>query len=299
MSWNSSHSVGWSDATISTFVGWVQRPEFSKEIFGWTNGIGTSSSDALGFGNSKGQSSAFSALDDPTLWPAVYPMLAFKSYRDALKYLLQHRMNRRFRSNSAVHLTPAFELHSTASSGCSSAPDGPTRCRCNASVHWLGHLVQRLYQRLWVTGWFDASAGGNHRFIRRYYFSGKLFQRLASLARTINMTPCLSWAAFATLQIYYSQGEKESVFLPFGNLFLFIEELFLSAQGFSWCIHGWAECSGQVKVYGLVTLGVWRLLDGVGALGVLDELFEIVGAQEKLGVHGSRPTVSEMENGYS
>jgi hypothetical protein len=40
------------------------------------------------------------------------------------------------------------------------------------------------------------------------------------------MTPCVSWAAFATLKIYNSQGEKESVFLPFGILFLFIEELF-------------------------------------------------------------------------
>jgi hypothetical protein len=56
--------------------------------------------------------------------------------------------------------------------------------------------------------------------------------------------------------IHYSQGEKEIVFLPFGILFLFIEELFLSDQGFSRCIHGLVECSGQVKVCGLVTLGV-------------------------------------------
>jgi hypothetical protein len=46
------------------------------------------------------------------------------------------------------------------------------------------------------------------------------------------------------------------VFLPFGILFLFIEELFLSDQGYSRCMHGLAECSGQVKVCGLVTLGV-------------------------------------------
>jgi hypothetical protein len=46
------------------------------------------------------------------------------------------------------------------------------------------------------------------------------------------------------------------VFLPFGILFLFIEELFLSDQEFSRCIHGLAECLGQVKVCGLVTLGV-------------------------------------------
>jgi hypothetical protein len=144
----------------------------------------------------------------------VYPTFAFKTYRDAPKLLLQHRMNRRLRNNPAVHLTPTFKLHNTVQTGCSSAPDGPTGRRCIASVHWLGHLVQRLFQRmwvtgwsdetsvhwlghlvqrlfqrLWVTGWSDACAGGNHRFIRWYYFSGKLFQRLASLANPINMTP--------------------------------------------------------------------------------------------------------------
>jgi hypothetical protein len=122
---------------------------------------------------------------------------------------------------------------------------------------------------------------GNHWFIRWYYFSGKLFQRLASLARPINMTPCVSWAAFAIPKIYCSQGEMESVFLPFGVLFLFIEEFFRSDQGFSRCIHGLAECSGQVEVCGLVTLGVWQLLNDLGALGVLGELLEIVGASRK------------------
>jgi hypothetical protein len=160
MSWSSSHSVGWTDASVSTFVRWVLWLQFSKQTVGWTDDPSSSSSDALGFGNSKGQSSASSAPDDPTLWPAVYPMLAFKSYRDASKELLQHWMNRHFRFNSAVHPTPVFELHSTAPSGCSSAPDGPTGRRCNASVHWLGHLVQRLYQRLWVTRWSDAFTEG-------------------------------------------------------------------------------------------------------------------------------------------
>jgi hypothetical protein len=54
-----------------------------------------------------------------------------------------------------------------------------------------------------------------------------------------------------------------------------------------------------VKVCGLVSLGDRRLLDSLGALGVLGELLEIVGASRKLGVHGSRPTVLEMDNGYS
>jgi hypothetical protein len=60
-----------------------------------------------------------------------------------------------------------------------------------------------------------------------------------------------------------------------------LRSFFLVIKGFSRCIHGLAECSGQVKVCGLVTLGVWRLLDGLGALGVLGELLEIVGASRK------------------
>jgi hypothetical protein len=45
--------------------------------------------------------------------------------------------------------------------------------------------------------------------------------------------------------------------------------LFLSDHEFSRCIHGLAECSGQVKVCGVVTLGV------------LGELLEIVGASRQ------------------
>jgi hypothetical protein len=125
------------------------------------------------------------------------------------KLLLQHRMNRRLRYNPVVHPTPTFKLHSTTPSGCSSAPDGPTGRRCIASVHWLGHLVQRLFQRLWVTGWSDTCAGGNHRFIRRYYFSGELFQRLAYLARFINMTllPLLSFCHSEELPQQRREGE--------------------------------------------------------------------------------------------
>jgi hypothetical protein len=232
MSWNSSHSVRWTDTIIFTFVEWVQRPKNSKETFGWTNGISSGSSYALGFGNSKGQSSASSAPDDPMLWPVVYPTLAFKSYRDAPKYLLQHRMNRRFRSNPAVHPTPTFKLHSTAPSGCSSAPDSPTGRQCIASVHGLSHLVQRLFQRLWVTGWSDACAGGNHRFIRRYYFSGKLFQCLASLARPINMTPCLSWAAFAIQRSIAAKERRRVCSCHLGFSSSSLKSSFLEIKGF-------------------------------------------------------------------
>jgi hypothetical protein len=60
-----------------------------------------------------------------------------------------------------------------------------------------------------------------------------------------------------------------------------LRAIFLSDQGVSRCIHGLAECSGQVKVWGLVTLGVWRLLDGLGVWRVLGELLEIVGASRQ------------------
>jgi hypothetical protein len=85
----------------------------------------------------------------------------------------------------------------------------------------------------------------------------------------------------------------------FGILFLLFDELFLSDQGFQGAYHDLTEYSGQVKVCGLVTLGDCRLLDSLGALGVLGELLEIVGASRNLGVHDSRSTVPEMENGYS
>jgi hypothetical protein len=78
------------------------------------------------------------------------------------------------------------------------------------------------------------STGGNHRFIRRYYFSGDFFQRLASNARPINKPPASLELPFAILKIHCSQGEKENVLLLFGILFLFIEVFFLvikSVQG--------------------------------------------------------------------
>jgi hypothetical protein len=136
----------------------------------------------------------------------------------------------------------------------------------------LGSVSDRMIQRL-RRDTIGSSDGTT--------FSGNLSQRLASLSRPINMTPCLSWAVFAILKIYYNQGEKDSVFLPFGILFLFVDELFLIDQGVSRCIHGLAECSGQVKVCRLVTFRVWQLLDGPGALGVLGELLGIVGASRK------------------
>jgi hypothetical protein len=129
----------------------------------------------LRFGNSKGQDSAPSAPDDLIPWPTVHPMVAFKTYRDAPKLLLQHRMDRHLDVDSAVHPTVIFETYSTALSEKPSAPDHPTGRQYIASVHCLSFLVQRLYWGLWVIGWSDAVAGGDHRFIRRYYFFRKPF----------------------------------------------------------------------------------------------------------------------------
>jgi hypothetical protein len=39
-SWNSNHSVGWTDALKTTLVGWVLWPRDSKQTVWWTDGIG-------------------------------------------------------------------------------------------------------------------------------------------------------------------------------------------------------------------------------------------------------------------
>jgi hypothetical protein len=150
-------------------------PRDSKQTIGWTDGTGIGSSDALGFGNSKGQGSAPLGPDDLMPWPMVHPTVAFKTYREAPKHLLLHGMVRRLGVDSSVHPTALFETCSTAPSGCSSAPDDPAGRRCIASVHCLSFLVQQLYWGLWVTRWSNACAGGYHRFIRRYYFFRKPF----------------------------------------------------------------------------------------------------------------------------
>jgi hypothetical protein len=139
----------------------------------------------------------------------------------------------------------------------------------------------------------------DHRFIRWYYFSGKLFQQLATLARPMNMTPLrlLSYLCHSEgLQQPRREGDCVLAHLGFSSSWLRSSFLVIKV---SRCIHGLVKCLGQVKVCGLVTLGDWQLLDGLGTLGVLGELLEIVGASRKLGVHGLRPTVPEMENDYS
>jgi hypothetical protein len=150
-------------------------PRDSKQAVVWTDGTGIGSSDALGFGNSKGQGSAPSALDDLMPWPTVHSTAAFKTYRDAPKLLLQHRMNWCLEVNSAVHPTTLFKTYITAPSGCSSAPNDPMGCRCIALVHCLVFLVQRLYWSRWVIGWSDACAGDTIGSSDGTTFSGILF----------------------------------------------------------------------------------------------------------------------------
>jgi hypothetical protein len=65
MSWNQVYSVRWSDTQVLTCVGWVLQPTDSKWTVGWTDDIGISSSDALGFDYSSGQGSA---LKHRTIW---------------------------------------------------------------------------------------------------------------------------------------------------------------------------------------------------------------------------------------
>jgi hypothetical protein len=148
---------------------------YLKQTVGWTDGIGSGSSDALGFGNNKDQGSASSAQDDPMPWPAVHPTVAFKTYRDAPKLLLQHRMNWRLEVNSVVHLTPVFETYSTGPSGCSSAPDDPMGRRCITSVHCLGSWFNGY---IGVCEWSDdpmPAQGDTIGSSDGTTFSGKLF----------------------------------------------------------------------------------------------------------------------------
>jgi hypothetical protein len=91
--------------------------------------------------------------------------------------------------DSAIHPTVIFKSCSTAPSVESSAPDDPTGRRCIALVHCLGFSVQRLYWTLLVIGWSDALQGETIGSSDGTTFSGEFFQRLATLARPINMTP--------------------------------------------------------------------------------------------------------------
>jgi hypothetical protein len=73
---------------------------------------------------------------------------------------------------------------------------------------------------------------------------------------------------------------------------------FLVFKGFK--VHIWLSwVLRSRKLCELVTLGDWWLLDGLGVWRFLVSSWRLWEPQENLGVNGSRPTVSEMENGYS
>jgi hypothetical protein len=171
MSWNLSHSVGWTDAMDSSCARWIQRSGNSKVIVGWTD-TDSGSSDALGFGNGKVCTSVASAPDDLTLRSAVHLTPTFKSYRDEPRFLLQHRMNWRFSRSPAVHLTPLFKSYNDTPSGWPSAPDKPTMRQIIASVHWLGQLSSTAILKIVSDRMIWRLRREDNRFIRRYNFSG-------------------------------------------------------------------------------------------------------------------------------
>jgi hypothetical protein len=156
------------------------------------------------------------ASDDPTPWPLVHLMVAFKFNRDAPRLLLQHRMNRRLdcilsgSSDALIQIIQYLPKCGAIRTGWSD----------RVSVYSVGALSGFLGSTAIlesVSDWMiRRSAGGHHRFIQQYNFFRGLFQRLAFFARRINKPPYLSGAAFATLKIYCSLGEKKSVFFPIG-----------------------------------------------------------------------------------
>jgi hypothetical protein len=257
-------------------------PRDSKQTVRWTDGTGIGSSDTLGFGYSLGQGSALKHWTIRCLDHRFIRRLHLNHTEARQDNCFSTGWTDTWIEDSAVHPAVIFKSYSTAPSVKSSAPDDLTRRRCIASVHCLGFLVQWLYWTLWDTGWSDASQGETIGSSDGTTFSRNLFQRLASLARPINMTPPTSLEL--SLPFWRSIAAKErrrvcSCHLAFSSSCL--TAFFLSDQEFSKCIHGLAECSGQVKVGGLVTLRVWWLLDGLGVWRVLGELLEIVGASRQ------------------
>jgi hypothetical protein len=115
------------------------------------------------------------APDDPTPWPSVHPMVAFKSYRDAPRQLLQHRRNwhlDRGLSGSSDGYIQIIQYLSECGVFSTGWSDGASVYSVGAlsgflgSIAILGVVRHRMIRRF---------AGGDHRFIRRYYFFRKPF----------------------------------------------------------------------------------------------------------------------------
>jgi hypothetical protein len=164
MSWNQVYSVGWSDALVLTHVGWVLQPTDSKWTVGWTDGTGIGSSDALGFGYSSGQGST---LKHQTIWCVDHRFIqrldlnstetrqdfCFSSgWTDALIQIIQYR--------------PKCGAFSTGWSDGASVYSIDVLYGFQGSTAIFTSISDRMIRR---------SAGGHHRFIRRYNFFRGLF----------------------------------------------------------------------------------------------------------------------------
>jgi hypothetical protein len=111
-----------------------------------------------------------SALDDPTPWPLVHPTVAFKSNRNAPRLLLQHRMNPRLDGRNHRFIR-RLDSNQTEHPKCGAFS---TRWSNEASVYSVGALSGFLGLMATLESVSDRMirrfAGGDHRFIRRYYF---------------------------------------------------------------------------------------------------------------------------------
>jgi hypothetical protein len=216
MSWKQVYSVGWSDAPVLTRVRWDLQPTDSKWTVGWTDGTRISSSDALGFGYSSGQGSALKHRTIRRLDHRFIPQLHLNSTETCQDFCF------------STGWTDAW-IEDTISSSNALIQIIQYRPKCGVFSTWWSDGAS-VYSVGALSGFLDStailesvsdrmirrSAGGHHRIIRRYNFFRGLFQWLAFFARPINKPPCLFRAVFATLKIYCSLGEKESVFLPIG-----------------------------------------------------------------------------------
>jgi hypothetical protein len=209
-------------------------------------------------------------------WPTVHPTATFKTYRDApnlcfsTEWTDAWKLTQRFIwwLCSNILYCPEWVLFSTGWSDGASLDSIGALYGFPGSTAILKSVSDRMIRRL-------------HRRIPSVLLFQETFSTLTSLARPINMTPLPLLSCLCHSEdLLQLRREGECVLAIWDSLPLHWGAL-LSDQECSRCIHGLAECSGQVEVCGLVTLGVWRLLDSLGALGVLDELLEIVGASRK------------------
>jgi hypothetical protein len=174
MSWNEIHSVGWSDALFSRCVGGVVWPLVSKWTVGWTDGTGIGSSDPLGFGYSSGQGSALKHRTIRRLDHRFIRRLYLnhtETCQDNCFSTGNRRLDEVHNGSSdgliqIIQYRPECEVFSTGWSDGASVYSVGALSRFLGSTAILGAVRHRMIRRF---------AGGDHRFIRRYYFFRKPF----------------------------------------------------------------------------------------------------------------------------